>query len=344
MLDRPIPVGRVMRASHRARVASMALALLMAPLAAETQPGKVPRIGLLETGSLAARASLWEAFRQAMRELGYVEGRTVLFEARGGDGRSERLPALAAELVRLKVDVIVTAGSTAAQAARQATATIPIVMTSGNPVELGLVTSLARPGGNITGVTTLSIELAAKRLEMAREVVPAASGFAILGDAGNPNSLSNIREAEAAARTLGVRLHAVTVRGPEELRRCLLGDRAGARGSPHGDPQPDVLRGARAPGRARREASAPDRVRLSGVRPGRRPDRVRSRPGGRVPARTRLRRQDPEGRAARRPAHRAGGEGPGAGEPQDREGARVDDPAVRAGAGGRDRPIDDWDP
>jgi ABC-type uncharacterized transport system substrate-binding protein len=206
-----------MRASQRARVASMALGLLMAPLAAETQPGKVPRIGFLETGSLAARAPLWEAFRQAMRELGYVEGRTVLFEARGGDGRSERLPALAAELVRLKVDVIVTAGSTAAQAARQATATIPIVMTSGDPVELGLVTSLARPGGNITGVTTLSIELAAKRLEMAREVVPAASGFAILGNAGNPNSLSNIREAKAAARTLGVHLHAVTVRGPEEL-------------------------------------------------------------------------------------------------------------------------------
>jgi putative ABC transport system substrate-binding protein len=206
-----------MRASQRARVASVALALLMAPLAAETQPGKVPRIGLLETGSLTARAPLWEAFRQAMRELGYVEGRTVLFEARGGDGRSEGLPALAAELVRLEVDVIVTSGAAAAQAARRATATVPIVMASGNPIELGLVTSLARPGGNVTGITTLAVELAAKRLEMAREVVPGAGGLAILGDAGSPASVSGIQETQAAAQALGVRLHAVTVRRPDDF-------------------------------------------------------------------------------------------------------------------------------
>jgi putative ABC transport system substrate-binding protein len=152
-----------------------------------------------------------------MRELGYVEGRTVVFEARGADGKAERLAALAAELVRLEVNVIVTSGAAAAQAARQATATLPIVMASGNPLELGLVASLARPGGNMTGVQTLSVELSAKRLELAREVVPGASRLAILGDAGSPASVSGIRETQAAAQALGVRLHAVSVRGPAEL-------------------------------------------------------------------------------------------------------------------------------
>ncbi len=199
-------------------IGPLVFALLTAPPAADAQPpATVPRIGLLETGSLAARAPLWEAFRQAMRKLGYVEGQTVVFEARGADGNSERLAALAAELVRLRVDAIVTAATPAAQAARQATATIPIVMaTGGDPVGLGLVGSLARPGGNVTGVTTLTVELSAKRLELAREVVPGASRFAILGD-GTAASASSIRETQATAQVLGVRLHAVSVRGPAEL-------------------------------------------------------------------------------------------------------------------------------
>lgn len=142
----------------------------------------------------------------------------MVFEARGADGKVERLAVLAAELVRLKVDAIVTAGTAAAQAARQATATIPIVMaTSGDPVGVGLVASLARPGGNVTGVSTLNVELGAKRLQLAREVVPGASRLAILGDAGSPTSVSGIRETQAAARALGVHLHAVSVRGPAEL-------------------------------------------------------------------------------------------------------------------------------
>ena len=178
----------------------------------------MPRIGLLETGSLAGRAPLWEAFRQGMRELGYVEGRTVVFEARGADGKPERLAALAAELVRLKVDAIVTAGTAATPAARQATATIPIVMATGSdPVGLGFVASLARPGGNVTGVTTLSPELSAKRLELARQLVPGASRLALLGDAGSAATAIQVQETEAAARALGVRLHPVTVRGRAEL-------------------------------------------------------------------------------------------------------------------------------
>ncbi len=193
---------------------------LLTPWSAEAQPpGTVPRIGLLERGSLAARAPLWDAFRQAMRGLGYVEGRTVLFEARGADGKSERLPALAAELVGLKVDAIVTTGMAVTQAARQATATIPIVVmaSAGDPVGLGLVASLARPGGNVTGVTTLTVELSQKRLQLAREVVPGASRLAILGDAGTLGDAPVIRETQAAARALGVRLHSVSVQGPAEL-------------------------------------------------------------------------------------------------------------------------------
>jgi putative ABC transport system substrate-binding protein len=151
-----------------------------------------------------------------MRELGYVEGQPVVFEAREADGKNERLAALAAQLVRLKVDVIVTSTTPAVQAARQATATIPIVMTSGNPLETGVVASLARPGGNVTGLTTLSLELSAKRLELARELVPGASRFAILGTDSAQAALY-IRETQAAAQALGTRLHAVSVRGPAEL-------------------------------------------------------------------------------------------------------------------------------
>lgn len=188
---------------------------LLAPWSAGAQaPGALPRIGLLDSASLAARAPLWEAFRQGMRDLGYVEGRTVIFEARGAGGVMERLPALAAELVRLRVDVIVTA-SVAVRAARQATATIPIVMASGDPLATGVVASLARPGGNVTGVTTQSIELSAKRLDLARELVPGASRLAMIWHVGSvgadPGDLI-VRDSEAAARALGVRLDRMSSR------------------------------------------------------------------------------------------------------------------------------------
>jgi putative ABC transport system substrate-binding protein len=159
---------------------------------------------------------VWDAFRSAMRELGYVDGRTVRFEPRGADGNSERLAALAEELVRLKVDVIVASGSRAVQVGRQATATIPIVMaSSGDPVGLGFVASLARPGGNVTGVSTQIGDLSAKRVELARELVPGASRLAILEDAGAIGIVA--RKTQAVAQALGVRLHAVSVRSPAEL-------------------------------------------------------------------------------------------------------------------------------
>jgi putative ABC transport system substrate-binding protein len=193
------------------------VALLAAQRAAEAQPAaKTPRIGLLDYGSLTARAPLWEAFRQGMRELGYVEGQSVVFEARGADAKEERLPALAAELVQLKVDVLVTAADLSARAATHATTTIPIVTASGNPFNTGRVATLARPGGNVTGLTSLSQQLSAKRLELARELVPGASRFAILGTETAAGT-AFIRETQAAAQAIGVRLHVVRLRSAAEL-------------------------------------------------------------------------------------------------------------------------------
>jgi putative ABC transport system substrate-binding protein len=191
--------------------------LLAAPLAAEAQqaPGKIPVIGLLDLSAPdAARLNWWNAFRQALRELGYVEGQSIRFEARWAQGRLDRLPDLAAELVRLRVDVIVTGGGETARAAKQATATVPIVMaTGGDPVKLGVVESLARPGGNVTGVSSLSSQLIAKRMELLRALVPKDSRVGILWDE-TPNSRMSMQELEAAARALGIGVHPVGVRGP----------------------------------------------------------------------------------------------------------------------------------
>jgi putative ABC transport system substrate-binding protein len=152
-----------------------------------------------------------------MRELGYVEGRTVTFEARTADGNPDRLGALAADLVRIKVDAIVTASGSAAEAARRATTTIPIVQAGGEPETVGgRVASLARPGGNVTGLSTRTVELSAKRLELARELVPGASRFAILATETVAGT-AFVRETQAAAHAIGVRLHVVRLRSLAEL-------------------------------------------------------------------------------------------------------------------------------
>jgi len=153
-----------------------------------------------------------EAFRQGLRELGYVEGKNIVMEYRYAEGKLDRVPALAAELVRLKVDVIVTAAATPTRAAKGATATIPIVMTNDNdPVGNGFIASLARPGGNITGMATLSPELSGKRLELLREIVPRLSRVAVIGTSTNPGNAQSLRETELAARTFGVRLQYLDV-------------------------------------------------------------------------------------------------------------------------------------
>jgi putative ABC transport system substrate-binding protein len=173
------------------------------------QPTKVPRIGYLGSTSVSART---EAFRQGLRELGYVEGKNIVIEWRRHEGKVDRLPALAAELVRLKVDIIITAGAPAARAAKEATPTIPIVMTQvGDPVGSGFVASLAQPGGNITGLSTLAPELSGKRLELLKEVVPKLSRVAVFGTSTNPDNAPSLKEVEFAAKGLGVKLQYLNV-------------------------------------------------------------------------------------------------------------------------------------
>jgi putative ABC transport system substrate-binding protein len=174
---------------------------------------KAPVVGLLDAGE---RLEWWAAFRQQLRELGYVEGQNVSFEARFASGKFERLPELAQELVRLKVAVIVTSGSVAAQAAKRATSTIPIVIATGGS-EPGLVASLARPGGNVTGVTSIGAELTGKRFEALREVLPTMSRLAVLWHRENPASALQVRELEAAARSSKLELQVFGVKSAGEL-------------------------------------------------------------------------------------------------------------------------------
>jgi putative tryptophan/tyrosine transport system substrate-binding protein len=211
-----------------------AAALLAAPLAAEAQPaGKVPRIGYLALNP-AANPHLHEAFRQGLRDLGYVEGRNVVIEYREAEGKPERLPALAAELVALKVDVLVAQPTVAALAAKQATRTLPIVFPVAEAVMSGLVTSLARPGGNITGLTVLAPEMVAKGLELLKQAVPGVSRVAVLWHPGAfPERMAKDmrKEVEVAARVLGVRLQFLATRGPDDFDRAfseMIRARAGA--------------------------------------------------------------------------------------------------------------------
>ena len=181
------------------------------------QPGKVHRIGLLIAASNVI-APFTDAFRQGMRELGYVERKNYVLEIRGGGAELDRLSDLAAELVRLKVNIIVTVGSPALRAATKATRTIPIVMrTGGDPVKAGHVASLARPGGNITGVYAMSVELSGKRLELLAEVVPGIKHIAVLTTSSNFKATNEYKEMEAAARVLGVKLQVLTALDPDTI-------------------------------------------------------------------------------------------------------------------------------
>jgi putative ABC transport system substrate-binding protein len=200
-------------------------ALLAAPLATEAQQAaKIARIGFL-SGNLAANPHLTEAFLQGLRDLGYVEGRNLVIEFRDAEGKYDRLPALAAELVALKVEVIVVGSTPAALAAKQATRTIPIVLAFvADPVGSGLVTSLAGPGGNVTGLSFLAPELVGKRLELLKQAVPGLSRVAALwhpGDYGERTERDMRTEGDVAARALGVRLQVVEARGPEDFDRAV---------------------------------------------------------------------------------------------------------------------------
>jgi ABC-type uncharacterized transport system substrate-binding protein len=197
-------------------------ALFAAPLAAEAQPaGKVPRIGILTLASSASTPIL-QAFRVGLRELGYVESQNIALEFRFAHGKPETLASLAAELVRQDMDVIVADGGQAALAAKSATQRIPIVMGAvADPVKVGLVTSLARPGTNVTGLTLLSVELSSKRLQLLREAIPQASRVAVLWNPGNPAAKDYLEQTKGAARALGVELAPVEARSASDLDAAL---------------------------------------------------------------------------------------------------------------------------
>jgi putative ABC transport system substrate-binding protein len=186
------------------------------------QLGKVARIGFLGNSTAALEANLVGPFRDRLRELGYEEGRNIVIEYRWADGRYERFPALIAELVALKVDAIVTAGTPASVAVKNATTTIPLVMVAvGDPVATGLVASLARPGGNITGLTSMSVEMEGKRLELLREVSPKTSNIAVLWNAASPIQVIEEEEVRAAAQVLGMKLLSLGVRTREQIDEAL---------------------------------------------------------------------------------------------------------------------------
>jgi putative ABC transport system substrate-binding protein len=208
--------------SRRAFLNGSIAGILTAPLAAEAQQaGKVYRIGVLEIVGAPANAANLTAFREGLRELGYVEGQNFTIEYRSADGRTEQFPDLASELVRLKVDVIVTRGTPAALAAKQATGTIPIVMaSSGDPAAEGIVASLARPGGNVTGLHMMAApQIGGRRLQLLKEMAPGLSRVGVLWNPATHYTPLLMRETERTARAIGVRLQGFEVQGPEDLDR-----------------------------------------------------------------------------------------------------------------------------
>jgi putative tryptophan/tyrosine transport system substrate-binding protein len=188
-------------------------------LPAEAQhAAKIPRIGYLSAASASQVSFRIEPFRQGLRELGYVEGKNIVIEYRYGEGKFDRLPELATELVRLKVDIIVTAGPSATHPAKIATATIPIVMTQdSDPIANGFIASLARPGGNITGLSTLAQELSGKRLELLKEIVPKLSRVAVIGTSTIPGNTQALKETQLAAAAFGVQFQYLDIREPKDI-------------------------------------------------------------------------------------------------------------------------------
>jgi putative ABC transport system substrate-binding protein len=219
----------------RIKLLSLVLAtvcLATVSFAEAQQPTKVPRIGYLTNTSPSADSARYEAFRQGLRELGYVGGKNIVIEWRSAEGKSDRFPALMAELMRLKADVIVTAGTTATHAAKKATVTIPIVFAQeSDPVGSGFVASLAPPGGNITGLSTLGPELSGKRLELLKETVPKLSRVAVLGTSTIAAHARFLKEHESAAAALGVKLQFLDVLDPKDIETAF---RAASKGRADG--------------------------------------------------------------------------------------------------------------
>ena len=213
-------------------VALVAMLFALCFSAAAQQAAKVPRIGFLSALSPDGVPAWLETFRQGLRDLGYVEGKNIVIEWRFAEGKLNRLPSLANELVSLKVDVIVSGGPAVTRAAKEATSTIPIVMGFDNdPVGSGFVASLARPGGNITGLSNFAPEMSGKRLELLKEIVPKLSRVAVLGESTQPGNAQILKETELAAGTFGVQLQSLDVRGPKDIETAFQAASKGRAGA-----------------------------------------------------------------------------------------------------------------
>jgi putative tryptophan/tyrosine transport system substrate-binding protein len=214
-------MGSRQREDMKRTITVLALCAMLSALCASAeaqQSKKVSRIGYLGATSRSTNPARTEAFRQGLRELGYVEGKNIVIEYRYAEGKPDRLPALASELVRLKVDVVVTGGPVATRSAKQATATIPIVMAiDDDPVGNGFAASLARPGGNITGLATLAPEISGKQLELLREIAPKLSRVAVLGNATQPGHPQALREINLAAGAFGAQVQYLEIRDPKDI-------------------------------------------------------------------------------------------------------------------------------
>jgi ABC-type uncharacterized transport system substrate-binding protein len=200
------------------KIAPCALLFALCASTEAQQPTKIPLVAYLTAAPLSAVAHRTEAFRQGLRELGYVEGKSILIEWRSAGGKPDRLPALAAELIQRKVDIIVSAGGAVTRPLKDATSTIPIVMAQdGDPVGNGFVASLARPGGNITGLSNLSSDLVGKRLELLKEIVPKLSRVAVFGTSTNPDNEREVRDIENTAAAFGVKAQYIDVLSPRDI-------------------------------------------------------------------------------------------------------------------------------
>jgi putative tryptophan/tyrosine transport system substrate-binding protein len=294
------------------------------PLAGRAQQRAMPVIGFLVAGTPLSHGQWVAAFVQRLRELGWTEGRTIAIEYRWGEGRNERFAEIAAEFVRRKVDVIVTSATAAVVAAMQATSVIPIVFAAaGDPVGTGLVASLARPGGNVTGLSIQQTDVAAKRLELLREVVPGLGRLAILANVGSPSVVLDMREVQATARTLGLEVTTLEIRRGEDIAPAFealkgRGDALYVCIDPLNSPHSHQYLGA---GRA----IADDACHSGGSRSGRSDVLWSERPGP-VPVRRRLCRQDFARGEAGRHSGRATEKVRSHHQSDDRQGARADNP------------------
>ena len=325
--------------SRRTFLRSVTGGLLAAPLAAEAQPARKTPATLfphVRLGTARSPSPRFAAFFQGLRDLGYLNERTIAIHYLSADGRNERFPELVAECLRLKPDIIAVTTTPAAQTAKAATSTIPIVMVAlGDPPGTGLVDSLARPGGNVTGMSQLTSGLAAKRLALLKEAVPRISRVLVLTFLVDPIAPLQVKALKEVAPSLGVSLLVHDIRTAEDLPAAFdAGAKERAEGAPHDGREYfpcSTCTGDRVGGPTPTPGDLPV-FRLRDRR--RRPDGLFHTRFGAPSARGLLRGQDPQGRQARRPARRAADEVRAGHQPQDRQGARPDDPAVAPAAGG----------